>query len=312
MSETRLEELRMVDPVLTTVAQGYTNNSMIAAELFPVVSVAKLKGKIPVFGKESFIPRDTQRAIRAQSNRIPPGELDMIDFMTQEQDVETAIDYLEEEEAHDFLRYEQRITKSLMDIILLGHEKAAADLVQNPDNYDSGLKAEISAEDAWNNGGGGHDPILDIREGLAAVRARIGKYPNTMIIGDAAYQALLDNTILLEKVKYSGATTINTSIIRELTGIPRILTGIGVYTADGTTFTDIWSDTVVLAYVDGGESGRSEFNPSFGYTFRREGKPEVDSYYENGGKIKVIRCTDNYAIKVTASDAAYLIYNTNH
>ena len=56
---------------------------------------------------------------------------------------------------------------------------------------------------------------------------------------------------------------------------------------------------------------RSEFNPSYGYTFQREGKPEIDTYYENGGKIKVIRNTDNYCIKVTASDAAYLISDTN-
>nr|MDA3844620.1 hypothetical protein [Candidatus Kapabacteria bacterium] len=68
-----------------------------------------------------------------------------------------------------------------------------------------------------------------------------------------------------------------------------------------------------LAYVDKNEKAdRSEFNPSFAYTFRRKGKPEVDTYYENGGKIKVIRNTDNYCLKITSSDAAYLISGTNH
>ena len=67
---------------------------------------------------------------------------------------------------------------------------------------------------------------------------------------------------------------------------------------------------IVLAYVNENEkSKRSQFNPSFGYTFQKKGCPEIDTYYENGGKIKVIRCTDNYTIKVTAPEAAHLIHN---
>jgi len=86
-----------------------------------------------------------------------------------------------------------------------------------------------------------------------------------------------------------------------------------VMTDDGTTFGDIWQDNIILAYVDRSEEhSRSEYNPSFGYILQRKGKPEVDSYYENGGKVKIIRNTDNYCVKVTAEDAAFLISNTNH
>jgi hypothetical protein len=59
--------------------------------------------------------------------------------------------------------------------------------------------------------------------------------------------------------------------------------------SDGATFSDIWSNNVILAYVDRSEGARkSEFNPSFGYTFRREAMPEIDFYYENGGKLKLL------------------------
>ena len=89
--------------------------------------------------------------------------------------------------------------------------------------------------------------------------------------------------------------------------------GLSVYTNDGANFTDVWGDNIILAYVDmTSKDNRSEFNPSYGYTLQREGKPEIDTYNENGGKIKVIRNTDNYCIKVTASDAAFLIADTNH
>lgn len=310
----RLDELRMVDPVLTTIAQGYSNASMVAEYLFPSVQVSKLKGKIPVFGKEAFVLRQTERAIRAQSNRIPPSDLELVSFETHEEDIEIALDYLEEEESPDFYRLEQRITKELMDILLLGKEKEAADLVQNPSNFETGLKTIVEAGTAWDDYTlTDVDPILVIKEAMTAIRSRIAVYPNTMIIGDATYQALMQHPKLLDRVKYSGISKVTKQVLAEITEIPNIHVGMSVYSSDSDTFTDVWTDNVILAYVDARDrANRSEYNPSYGYTFQREGKPEVDTYFENGGKIKVIRNTDNYCIKVTASDAAFLISNTNH
>jgi len=124
---------------------------------------------------------------------------------------------------------------------------------------------------------------------------------------------LVDHPKVLERVKYSGNSIVSTAILSEMTGIPNIQIGLAVFSSDAFFFSDVWNDNVILAFVDRNErSNRSEFNPSYGYTFQREGKPEIDTYFENGGKIKVIRNTDNYCVKVTASEAAYLIKNTNH
>lgn len=173
MSTSRIDELRMVDPVLSTVAQGYSNAAMVAEYLFPVVQVSKLKGKIPVFGREAFIIRETERAIRAQSNRMPPSDLELVEFETREQDVEIAVDYLEEEESPDFYKYEQRITKELMDILLLGKEKTAADYVQNTDNFISALKEVVQAADAWDDYTNSADPIQVIRDAMASLHSTI-------------------------------------------------------------------------------------------------------------------------------------------
>jgi len=310
----RLDELRMIDPVLTTIAQGYSNAGLVADFLFPHVQVAKMKGKVPVFGKDAFIVRETERAIRAASNRIQPSANDFVEFETVEKDIEIALDYLEEEEALSYQKYEQRVTKELMDILLLGKEKEAADLAQDAGNYVAGLKKVITALDAWDD----YtiltvDPIADIKTGMNAIRQLIGRFPNTMLIGEASYRALMNHPAVLEKVQYSGLTKVTKDILRELTEINDIHVGLSVYSTDGATFSDVWGDNVILAFVDKNEKhNRSEFNPSYGYTFQREGKPEIDTYYENGGKIKVIRNTDNYCIKVTSSDAAYLISDTNH
>jgi hypothetical protein len=303
----------MVDPVLTTIAQVYSNPAMVADKLFPVVPVSKMAGKIPVFGKEAFVVRETDRAIRADSNRIPPSDITLVEFETVEKDVEVAIDYLEEEETPDFYKYEQRVAKELQDILLLGVEKEVADYVQDTANFDSGMKLEVAAGVAWDDYTNDTDPIQVIRNSMATVRGKIARHPNTMIIGDAAYQTLVQHPKVTSRVKYAGISNVTEKVLGELTGIDNIHIGTAVYSTDGSTFSDVWNDNVVLAYVDQNEAAkRSEFNPSYGYIFRRNGKPEIDTYYENGGKIKVVRNTDNYCAKVTATDAAFLISNVNH
>lgn len=314
MSASRLDDLRMVDPILTTIAQEYTNDIFIRESLFPNVKVAKLKGKVPVFNKESFITRETLRGARAKSNRINPGEFDLVAFETKERDVEMSIDYLEEEETAEFLNYETKVTKQLIDILSLGKEKEAADLAQDTALYASDMKRAILVGEAFDDYSlTTLDPLTFIRAGMDAIRSKIAKFPNTMVMGITSYRALINHPKILARVKNSGVNKLNAAFLSELLEIPNIAVGTGVYSNDGTTFADIWSDNIILAYVDGNDAAkRSEYNPSYGYTFQREGKPEVDTYFENGGKLRIIRNTDNYGIKVTAQDAAYIISNTNH
>ncbi|MFO8098869.1 MAG: helicase-related protein, partial [Salinibacter sp.] len=93
------------------------NGAFVYNALFPVIKTAKMKGKIPYFGKDAFTVRETSRAVRADSNRIAPSDFNLIDFETKEQDIESALDYLEEEESADFYKYEQRLTKDLTDYL---------------------------------------------------------------------------------------------------------------------------------------------------------------------------------------------------
>lgn len=309
----RLDNLRIIDPILTTLSQSYTNNTFIGNRLFPIVKVNKTKGKIPVFGKESFLVRDTRRALRANSNRIPTTDFELIDYETTEYDAEMSMDYLEERESNSALKYEQHITRDLNDIMLLNKEKSIADLVQNPANYTSDMKVIIDSTTAFDDYSNSTDPIQMIRNAMGVVRSKIAKYPNIIVMGVATYNAIINHPTILEKIKYSGVNKVSLDIIRELVEAEEILIGESVYTEDGVTFEDVWADNIILAYVDKSErQRRSEFNPSFGYTFQLKDKPEIDVYFENGGKTKIIRNTDNFDIKITSTDAAFLISNTNH
>lgn len=65
-----LSQARVVDPVLTTHAQGYRHPERVGHLLFPSVPVAVAAGKVVEFGRESFILYNARRAPGAATKQI--------------------------------------------------------------------------------------------------------------------------------------------------------------------------------------------------------------------------------------------------
>lgn len=303
-----LSNKRIVDPVLTNLARGYHNSIMIASALFPVVTVPKEGGKIPVFTKESFKIYNTERAIRANSNRINPEDRTTIDFVLTEHDLEYPIDYREENE--DALPAKMNATRVCVDGIALRMEKLAADLAQNLANFPTGSKVTLAAADKFTNTSS--DPFPIFSNAVEAVRSRIGVRPNVAVFGAKAYAALKEHPAVLDRIKYSQKGIVTPELLRSLLDFEKLFVGDAVYAADNGTFSDVWSDNVIIAYVPTQLSNipRSYYEPSFGYTLRKKSMPFVDTYTENG-KVLLVRNTDTFVSKIVGSDAGYLINDTN-
>lgn len=301
----RTDNLRIVDPVLSGVANGYRNIGFVGTELLPIVHVEKEKGKILTFGKENFVSRDTIRAVRGPSNRIPPTDIATTSYELVEHDTEEAVDMRELEEANSVIRYENRIVTELSDVLALGVEKEIADFMQEPTNFNN--TATLLAAGSWISADD-RDVINDFRVAREAIRADIGRWPNTCIMPADVYLELIHHQNIIDKVQYSGMARVTKDILASILDIENLHIGFGSYTTDSDAadaLTDLWSGTCVIAYVDKSEQ-KSEYNPSLGYVLKKKGYPEVDIYYEVGGKIKVFRNTEMYDIKTVQIDCAYL------
>jgi len=300
-----LKEQRIVDPVLTQLARGYSNAEMIAHRLFPFVTVGKEAGKVPQFGKEAFKLYNSKRAIRARSNRVVPEGIATIPFETEEHDLEYPIDYREKNEA--MFSRENQARKVTQNGIFLIHEKDCADLAQDDSNYDAANKVTLSGTDQWTDYSNS-DPVGDVEAGKAAVRAKIGREPNLMVMGYSVYNKLKLHTKLLEKIKYSMKEILTLELLQEIFGISMVV-GKSIYSTDAGAFVDLWKDNVILAWVP--TAAKTYDEPSYGYTLRLKGHPWVDKYVENGGKIELIRSTDNFVPKMVGAEAGFLIKDTN-
>ena len=303
-----LKKKRVVDPVLTNIARGFKNAAHVAENLFPVVSVSKEGGKIPEFTKESFKIYNTERAIRAKSNRINPENRTEIDFVLTEHDLEYPIDYREQDE--DIFPSRLHATTVVTDGISLRLEKMAADVVQDLTTFPTGNKITLSSSDKFTNTSS--NPFTIFETAKEAIRGKIAQRPNVCIIGASAYSALKEHPAVLDRIKYTQSAVITPEILRQLLDFDQLYIGDSVYATDAGAFQDIWKDNVVIAYVPKTmkDVPRSYYEPAFAYTLRKKYNPIVDSYTE-AGKVEIIRNTDLFVSKVVGPDAGYLINDTN-
>lgn len=299
---------RVVDPVLTNIARGFNNASHVATKIFPIVNVNKEGGKIPQFTKEAFKIYNTERAIRAKSNRINPENRTEIDFVLTEHDLEYPMDYREQEE--DILPLKLHATTVVTDGISLRLEKLAADIAQNLSTYPTGNKVTLAAGDKFTNTASNPFVIFDTAK--EAVRSKIAQRPNVCVMGAKSYNALKNHPAVHERIKYTERAIVTPELLRALFDFDELYVGDSVYSTDADVFQDIWSDNVVIAYVPKANKDvpRSYYEPAFAYTLRKKNNPVVDTYSE-AGKVEIVRNTDIFIPKVVGADAGYLIYDTN-
>ena len=304
MTAHNLAALRVQDPVLTKLAQGYHNLELIGEVLMPTVEIDKEAGKIPKFGRLAFRLPSTVRNLRGTSNRLDPEDITAIDVALEEHDGEYAIDYREENEAIFSLR--QFALNTTQDVIALGREKEVATLALDESKYDSGNKVTLSGTSKITSKQADIFAMFDT--GIRAVKRAIGRKPNVCVIAGDVWAALKEHPAVIEKLKYSQVAIVTPEVFAKLIGIDTVKIGEAVY-EESNQLKDIWSDAIVLAYVAPRSTERkgTVYEPSYGYTVRRQGGLFVDTYKENGGKLEVIRTTDIHKPHLLGASAGYLI-----
>lgn len=309
----RLSKLRIVDPVLTNLATGYTNAQFVGDQLMPFVFVDKEGGKIPLFGKEHFKAYSTERALRAKSNRINPEDIGEMDVALDEHDLEYPIDY--REDAESAYPLQARATNTVVEGIRLRHELKVAEIAQTPGNYAVGNKITLAGTSQFTHASS--DPEGVVSDAKAAIRAKVVKEPNTMVIGYASWRTLKKHPQLKAILSDTRSRLVQLADLREIFEIENIVVGKAVWANDAGATIDVWGDTMVLAYVPAapgaaGSAGgdRSPYEPSYGYTLRKRGSPVIDTRTEDG-KLELIRNTDIFRPFLLGADAGYLISDVN-
>lgn len=301
---------RVVDPVLTQVAHGYTNPERIGSLLFPRVESPKRGAQVIRFGKEAFYAYVLRRAPGARKQRVMYGfAAEPIALVQDALEGQVPLEWVEESEGVPNINHETRAVNNVMSSLTLGLEREQAALATDATKYAAENKTTLSGTDQWSHPDA--DPGVQIRDYKNVVRRKTGVYPNVMEIGAKAWEAIQSNQKIREQFKYTSAESITVEMAARYFQVAKLEIGTGV-TADPANpdadFEDIWGDQIVLAYVP--QQGQNIEVPSFGYTYELPGHPQVmKSYWEDATDSWIYPMRYDRQAILTGVDAGFLIQN---
>jgi Phage major capsid protein E. len=301
-------QARVVDPVLTTVAQGYKNAEMIGSVLFPYAPVGQRGGRIIAFGREDFRLYATGRAPGTNTKRVQYGHTSS-PFALEQHALEGMVPFelMEEASAVPGIDLGSGAVRKTQNTIALRTEKAQADLATTAANYAAANKVTLAGADQWSDYSGTSHPVQDIEAAKEAVRAKTGKRPNTVVMGAKVWSSLKEHPDVIERIKYTGRDSATKELIAQLFQVQRVEVGDAVYENDAGALVDVWGTFVIVAYTEIASAADLGV-PSYGYTYRLSGYPIVEiPYQDRNAKSWIYPVTDEVSPVIAAADGGYLI-----
>lgn len=304
-----LQQVRLVDPILTSIAQGYRQPNLVGLNLFPPVEVLARGGKVIEFGKDAFKRYAARRAPGSDVRIISFGyEGKPFDLVQDALDGKIPTEHLEDARNVPGLDLGSRAVTTALAAVVLGLECEQAEIARNPVSYDDDHKITLADGDKWLSPDS--DPIGDVERGMEAVRQTCGMEPNIGIFSSSAYKAFRQHPKVLERFRGLLASAVRAEQIASLFDLEQVLVGKAVYSDDTPegAFHDVWGDDVILAYAPQKSTGYDQ--PSFAYTYRLKGHPMVMSPWWDG-HTRSWRYPISYDRRplLTGQVAGYLIQN---
>lgn len=309
MPQLTLSQARVIDPILSTVAQGYRNSELIGSMLFPTVPVGQRGGKIITFGKEDFALYNTGRVPGANTRRVQYGYSGS-SYALESHSLEGMVpmELSQEAQAVPGINLGQGAVQRTKNIIDLRLESAQATLATTAGNYGSSNKTTLAGTSQWSDlTSGVSDPISDVETGKEAIRKQIGRKPNVVVMGAAVFSKLKQHPKVVDRMKYTGRDVATTDILASLFGVSQVKVGEAVFTDASGTMADVWGKFVVLAYSE--IAGLAAMGlPTYGYTYQLTGYPIAEApYYDRNTKSWIYPVTDEVAPVIAGAIAGYLI-----
>ncbi len=300
-------QVRVIDPILSNIAQGYRHAEHVGQTLFPQVPVQVSGGQILEFGKESFKLYMARRAPGAATKRISIGYMGKPFTLVQDSlEAQVPIEYQRDASRIPGVDLAQRSVSGALRALSLTLEHDHAALATNANNYDANHKVALTGTDKWSDSGS--DPAATIDTGREAVRSSVGIYPNTLLLSAPAFNAIKNHTQVIDRFKYTSRDSVTPDMLAALWDLEKVVVGKAVAFSDAGANIDIWGNNAILAYVPAKSSGMED--PSFGYTYTMQGNPLVEKpYYDNNAKSWIYPVTYERVPVLTGILSGYLIQN---
>jgi hypothetical protein len=255
MASTQHADLH-VDAALTNWALEYSSQdtNLIADLVAPVIPVQKQSDSYWIHGAEGYELVETARAPGTQYGEVKWAKssttyyCDGHGLMARVPDEDMKSADIEVDPAKDALTVP-------LDEMKLAREKRVADLAFSGTYMTQ--TAALAAENRFNVGTS--DPVDIVDDYKATVRGKIGREPNTGVVGYDVFRELQKSSVVRKVVFGMNApeSIPNVAQVAEALGLSRLLVGNAVYKSAADTFTNIWGKSMLIAYIDPNPTSRA-------------------------------------------------------
>lgn len=242
-----------VDKLLTNMSIGYVQeqDAYIALRAVPVVPVQKQTDKIAEYNQGDWL-RDEPDILRAPGTRAVEDGYAVTTSTTYtciNREIGKSLSVEELANQDQPFDGERDAAMFLMERILRRVEKITAANIFATGKWTT----DLTPSTLWDVNTS--DPLKDIEVGMDSVRSKIGRRPNTAIIGAAAWKSLRIHPDIVDRIKYTSRDAATVELVANLIGVPanRFFVGGTVENTanEGATATiaDIWGKHMLLAYM---------------------------------------------------------------
>ncbi len=278
-----LDQVRVIDPILTQLAQGYKNADGVATFFAPSVSMNLRAGRTLVFGKEAFAAQSFLRAPGTNIQKIQ-NEFGTRSFALRQEAIswqiaeEVAAEAKNGAAAIDLRAY---AAKDAANRLMQSWEIQVSEKVLDVTQYETGnvlnLAAYNSGADQFNSPTSDVEVLLDdMRE---QVRSQVGVYPNKMVLSPDAFNALKRNKRIRDFMQRG--VLVNEKTLAEIFGLDeiRVARRLKLNQATGG-LENIYNNVALLFYHPSGATDgftpaldANYGTPAFAYTYTLAGYP---------------------------------------
>ena len=278
-----LDQVRVIDPILTQLAQGYKNAEGVATFFGPAVSMNTRAGRTLVFGKEAFAAQNFLRAPGSNIQKIQ-NEFGTRSFSLRQEAISWEIAEEIAAEAKNGaaqIDLRQYAAKDAANRLMQSWEITVAGAVTDSSAYETScvfdLATRASGADQFNQATSDVEVLID--EAKEAVRAQIGTYPNKMVISPDAFNALKRNKRIRDFMQRG--VLVNEATLANIFGLDeiRVARRLKLNQTSGS-LENIYNNVAVLFYQPSGATDgfapaldANYGNPAFGYTYTLAGYP---------------------------------------
>lgn len=278
-----LDQVRVIDPILTQLAQGYKNAEGVATFFGPAVSMNTRAGRTLVFGKEAFAAQNFLRAPGSNIQKIQ-NEFGTRSFSLRQEAISWEIAEEIAAEAKNGaaqIDLRQYAAKDAANRLMQSWEITVAGAVTDSAAYETScvfdLATRASGADQFNQATSDIEVLID--EAKEAVRAQIGTYPNKMVISPDAFNALKRNKRIRDFMQRG--VLVNEATLANIFGLDeiRVARRLKLNQSSGS-LENIYNNVAVLFYQPSGATDgfapamdANYGNPAFGYTYTLAGYP---------------------------------------